>query len=376
MSSSTKPRKILASPHAIYVAKQRAAKKLAKKIEKRAAKQEGGRGRGRGRGRGQGRGRGKGRGRNRERAGGRGIGGPCYAFQRGECTRGVECHFSHDGTNNPGKRPQPKPSLRKRLENEEKEKSSTNSVHEAAMEEKSLSKKRENEKRWLEKQKQMRDGDWLCDSCGAHNFASRSECFKCNIGKDVKPTKSPKPQKSQSSGSQAKEVESRSAKGISDNHPTTKKRKLRTESSPQSDHDSDGDEEPDDSDSDSDSSDSDSDSDEPKDSPSPIKPSVPQPRTQPSSQKIKLCIDFKKGICKRGAACKFAHQGTTAVVEADGTVKRVGQATQAKAPLDPKTVEVNNEIALCGQRKQLREAKKIFDIAVRKGLANVRGHNV
>ena len=25
----------------------------------------------------------------------------------------------------------------------------------------------------------MRSGDWLCDSCGAHNFASRGTCFKC-----------------------------------------------------------------------------------------------------------------------------------------------------------------------------------------------------
>ena len=25
----------------------------------------------------------------------------------------------------------------------------------------------------------MRSGDWLCDNCGAHNFASRGACFKC-----------------------------------------------------------------------------------------------------------------------------------------------------------------------------------------------------
>ena len=25
----------------------------------------------------------------------------------------------------------------------------------------------------------MRPGDWMCGSCGAHNFASRLQCFKC-----------------------------------------------------------------------------------------------------------------------------------------------------------------------------------------------------
>jgi len=29
-----------------------------------------------------------------------------------------------------------------------------------------------------------RDGDWFCDSCGAHNFARRSECFKCGAPRD------------------------------------------------------------------------------------------------------------------------------------------------------------------------------------------------
>mmetsp|Transcript_22392 Transcript_22392/g.53317 ORF Transcript_22392/g.53317 Transcript_22392/m.53317 type:complete len:165 (+) Transcript_22392:73-567(+) len=26
----------------------------------------------------------------------------------------------------------------------------------------------------------VRDGDWYCKSCNAHNFARRTECFKCN----------------------------------------------------------------------------------------------------------------------------------------------------------------------------------------------------
>mmetsp|Transcript_113876 Transcript_113876/g.322440 ORF Transcript_113876/g.322440 Transcript_113876/m.322440 type:complete len:174 (+) Transcript_113876:95-616(+) len=29
-----------------------------------------------------------------------------------------------------------------------------------------------------------RDGDWYCDACGAHNFARRNECFKCNAPRD------------------------------------------------------------------------------------------------------------------------------------------------------------------------------------------------
>ena len=29
----------------------------------------------------------------------------------------------------------------------------------------------------------VRPGDWNCDSCGAHNFASRNACFKCHAPK-------------------------------------------------------------------------------------------------------------------------------------------------------------------------------------------------
>ncbi|KAI9470968.1 MAG: hypothetical protein EXX96DRAFT_586372 [Benjaminiella poitrasii] len=28
--------------------------------------------------------------------------------------------------------------------------------------------------------KDVRDGDWACDSCGANNFSRRNECFKCH----------------------------------------------------------------------------------------------------------------------------------------------------------------------------------------------------
>jgi len=33
------------------------------------------------------------------------------------------------------------------------------------------------------RQQEMRAGDWNCDDCGFHNYASRSECFKCHKGK-------------------------------------------------------------------------------------------------------------------------------------------------------------------------------------------------
>ena len=32
-------------------------------------------------------------------------------------------------------------------------------------------------------QQEMRAGDWNCDDCGFHNYASRTECFKCHKGK-------------------------------------------------------------------------------------------------------------------------------------------------------------------------------------------------
>ena len=28
----------------------------------------------------------------------------------------------------------------------------------------------------------FRPGDWICNGCRAHNFASRSACFKCKVG--------------------------------------------------------------------------------------------------------------------------------------------------------------------------------------------------
>ena len=33
----------------------------------------------------------------------------------------------------------------------------------------------------------MRPGDWNCEGCGAHNFASRNACFKCRVSKDGSP---------------------------------------------------------------------------------------------------------------------------------------------------------------------------------------------
>jgi len=32
----------------------------------------------------------------------------------------------------------------------------------------------------------FREGDWMCTSCGAHNYASKQACFKCYAGKDGK----------------------------------------------------------------------------------------------------------------------------------------------------------------------------------------------
>lgn len=29
----------------------------------------------------------------------------------------------------------------------------------------------------------MKQGDWNCGNCNAHNFASRDYCFKCNISR-------------------------------------------------------------------------------------------------------------------------------------------------------------------------------------------------
>jgi len=55
----------------------------------------GGRGGGRG-GRGGSRGRGGRDGGGRGRDGGHGGGGKCFAFQKGECSRGSECRFSHE----------------------------------------------------------------------------------------------------------------------------------------------------------------------------------------------------------------------------------------------------------------------------------------
>ncbi|KAI7903444.1 uncharacterized protein BX663DRAFT_506532 [Cokeromyces recurvatus] len=31
--------------------------------------------------------------------------------------------------------------------------------------------------------KDVRDGDWTCDSCGANNFSRRNDCFKCHTQK-------------------------------------------------------------------------------------------------------------------------------------------------------------------------------------------------
>mmetsp|Transcript_125968 Transcript_125968/g.368036 ORF Transcript_125968/g.368036 Transcript_125968/m.368036 type:complete len:139 (+) Transcript_125968:86-502(+) len=30
----------------------------------------------------------------------------------------------------------------------------------------------------------FKEGDWYCGSCGAHNFARRTDCFKCNAPRD------------------------------------------------------------------------------------------------------------------------------------------------------------------------------------------------
>ena len=40
-------------------------------------------------------GKGKGKSKGKGKGKGKGGGGPCYAFQSGECTRGDECRFSH-----------------------------------------------------------------------------------------------------------------------------------------------------------------------------------------------------------------------------------------------------------------------------------------
>eukprot|EP00698_Gefionella_okellyi_P009948 TRINITY_DN2559_c0_g3_i1.p1 TRINITY_DN2559_c0_g3~~TRINITY_DN2559_c0_g3_i1.p1 ORF type:complete len:540 (+),score=103.99 TRINITY_DN2559_c0_g3_i1:48-1667(+) len=42
---------------------------------------------------------------------------------------------------------------------------------------------------------EMRPGDWMCRSCGAHNYASRAMCFKCSTGRpaDIAPPP-PRPQ--------------------------------------------------------------------------------------------------------------------------------------------------------------------------------------
>ena len=38
--------------------------------------------------------------------------------------------------------------------------------------------------------KPVRPGDWACSGCGAHNFASRSDCFRCGgtEGEEMTPT--------------------------------------------------------------------------------------------------------------------------------------------------------------------------------------------
>eukprot|EP00750_Incisomonas_marina_P009732 INCI16100.1.p1 GENE.INCI16100.1~~INCI16100.1.p1 ORF type:complete len:1584 (+),score=395.51 INCI16100.1:138-4889(+) len=451
--SSGSSGKILSNPHAIYIAKQKAAKKLARKIEKRAAKRGGGSGavgasRGRGRGRGGG---GRGGGRGLERGGrrktlrkdGRGIGGPCYAFQSGECTRGAECHFSHDGTNNPGKRPEAakkkrrSSALRKSLQQEE-DTAATGEAGEAASvspDDDNLalasadaaafssssspkSRKRTKEEQWLAKQNKMRDGDWECSKCGGHNFASRNSCFKCAAKKTTRKASAaaPKsqeaaPKKKVAPKSQDREratavpapvdkssemVSSKkknATKGdASAKQPVSlkqlpsgnasaetapqakrqKKQKAKREpkmqvQAPQIASESDG--------NDSDVNGSGS-----------VVKTVVSKRTKKStkaSAKTKLCIDFKRGNCTRGEACKYDHSGTTVSTDADGSSRRVGGSVGAKpagrenkAPLNPKTVEVNNEIALCGQRKQLREAQKIFEIACRKDLANVYTYSI
>jgi hypothetical protein len=30
----------------------------------------------------------------------------------------------------------------------------------------------------------FREGDWYCKDCNTHNFASRSQCFKCSAQRD------------------------------------------------------------------------------------------------------------------------------------------------------------------------------------------------
>lgn len=30
----------------------------------------------------------------------------------------------------------------------------------------------------------FREGDWYCKDCNTHNFASRSQCFKCSAARD------------------------------------------------------------------------------------------------------------------------------------------------------------------------------------------------
>mmetsp|Transcript_2242 Transcript_2242/g.4709 ORF Transcript_2242/g.4709 Transcript_2242/m.4709 type:complete len:201 (+) Transcript_2242:55-657(+) len=37
-----------------------------------------------------------------------------------------------------------------------------------------------------EREVNFKEGDWMCDSCGAHNFARREECFKCGAPKSGK----------------------------------------------------------------------------------------------------------------------------------------------------------------------------------------------
>ena len=47
-----------------------------------------------------------------------------------------------------------------------------------------------------------RPGDWYCENCNAHNFASRNACFKCKeIKKNVTPVMQPPPQASSPTGS-------------------------------------------------------------------------------------------------------------------------------------------------------------------------------